>query len=90
MNVMEGGTFWLIVLTFAVHTFALGARVAISGRPPVTNLYSSAVFIGWGCVALGLFLEIVSRLGIGNFVASVLGIGEVRLIGELVRRRLRR
>ena len=31
---------------------ALVLRIYISGRPPVTNLYSSAVFIGWGCVLL--------------------------------------
>ncbi|MBC8870246.1 MAG: cytochrome c biogenesis protein CcsA, partial [Planctomycetes bacterium] len=72
---MHSSTFWLIVLVFALHTFALAARVAISGRPPVTNLYSSAVFVGWGCVALGLLLESLFRLGIGNSGAAVAGIG---------------
>src|SRR6202030_326747 len=28
-------------------------------RPPVTNLYSSAVFIGWGCVLLCLVMAMV-------------------------------
>ena len=42
----------------------------ISGRPPVTNLYSSAVFIGWGAVVLGIILEFVFRLGFGNAIAS--------------------
>ena len=36
------------LLSLLVHTFGLLARMYISGRPPVTNLYSSAVFIGWG------------------------------------------
>jgi cytochrome c-type biogenesis protein CcsB len=72
-GVMRRSAFWLIVMTFLVHTFALAARVVISGRPPVTNLYSSAVFIGWGCVAIGLLLEIVYRMGIGNFVSAVAG-----------------
>ena len=61
------------MFALAVHTFALGSRIYISGRPPVTNLYSSAVFIGWGGVLLGLILEMVYRLGIGNVVASVAG-----------------
>ncbi|MDB5342285.1 MAG: cytochrome c assembly protein [Schlesneria sp.] len=65
--------FWLLVVTLCVHTFAIVSRIYISGRPPVTNLYSSAVFIGWGCVVLGLILEIVFRLGIGNLIASVAG-----------------
>lgn len=38
--------YWLILATFVLHTFALVSRIYISGRPPVTNLYSSAVFIG--------------------------------------------
>jgi ABC-type transport system involved in cytochrome c biogenesis permease subunit len=70
---LNRASFWLIVFTLALHTFALGARIYISGRPPVTNLYSSAVFIGWGGVVLGLILEMVYRLGIGNVIASVAG-----------------
>ena len=59
---LNRAAFWLIVFTFVVHTFALGLRIYISGRPPVTNLYSSAVFIGWGCVVLGLVLEAIYKL----------------------------
>jgi ABC-type transport system involved in cytochrome c biogenesis permease subunit len=65
--------FWIIVCTLVVHTGALAARVAISGRPPVTNLYSSAVFIGWGCVIFGVVLERLLKLGVGNIVASSAG-----------------
>jgi ABC-type transport system involved in cytochrome c biogenesis permease subunit len=56
-----------------LHTGALGARMYIQERPPVTNLYSAAVFIGWGCVILGLGLELLYRNGMGNVVASVMG-----------------
>lgn len=65
--------FWLLALTFLVHTWALGARVYISGYPPITNLYGTAVFIGWGCVLLGLIIEGIYALGIGNLIASVAG-----------------
>ena len=44
-------------------------RIYISGRPPVTNLYSSAVFIGWACVLFALVFEPIYRLGLGNIVA---------------------
>jgi ABC-type transport system involved in cytochrome c biogenesis permease subunit len=63
----------VLLLAFLLHTFALLARIYISGRPPVTNLYSSAVFIGWACVLFGLILEALYRWGIGNIVASVMG-----------------
>lgn len=63
----------LILLAFVVHTFAIVARVYISGRPPVTNLYTTAVFIGWGGVVFGLIIEWVYRIGIGNLIAAVCG-----------------
>lgn len=65
--------FAMVVCTFLVHTFALAARIYISGRPPVTNLYSSAIFIGWGCVVAGIVLELFLKQGIGNTVASFAG-----------------
>ena len=64
---------WLLWFTFIVHTFGLACRIYISGRPPVTNLYSSAVFIGWAAVLFGLLFEAIYRLGIGNLVAAVIG-----------------
>jgi cytochrome c-type biogenesis protein CcsB len=63
----------LVVLTFVVHTFAIVFRMVLEGRPPVTNLYSSAIFIGWGCVVLGLILERVFAVGLGAAVASFAG-----------------
>lgn len=65
--------FGVLLVTFVLHSAALWARLVISGRPPVTNLYSSAVFIGWGCVLLGLLFEIIYGIGIGNLVAAVAG-----------------
>ncbi|MFN5291687.1 MAG: cytochrome c biogenesis protein [Gemmataceae bacterium] len=65
--------FWLCTLTLIVHTWALLARMYIQGRPPVTNLYSSAVFIGWGCVLGCVILEAIYKNGVGNIVGSVTG-----------------
>jgi ABC-type transport system involved in cytochrome c biogenesis permease subunit len=70
---LNRAAFLVILATFFVHTFALVARIYISGRPPVTNLYSSAVFIGWGCVVLGMIFESIYRLGIGNIIGAALG-----------------
>lgn len=70
---LRRSAYYLIILAWIVHTFGLGFRMYLEGRPPVTNLYSSAIFIGWGAVILGLVLERVYRLGIGNAVASLAG-----------------
>ncbi|MDP1832141.1 MAG: cytochrome c biogenesis protein CcsA [Geothrix sp.] len=56
-----------------VHTLGLAARIILMGRPPVTNLYSSAVFVGWGAVILGLIIERMYRKGFGTAVAAAAG-----------------
>ena len=65
--------FYLLVFGFVIHTTGLLFRIYLEGRPPVTNLYSSAVFIGWGAVLLGILLEHFYRNGIGSATASILG-----------------
>jgi ABC-type transport system involved in cytochrome c biogenesis permease subunit len=65
--------FLLLVLALAVHSFGMFSRMYIQGRPPVTNLYSSAIFVGWGAVLLGLVLERLFRDGIGAACAGMVG-----------------
>jgi cytochrome c-type biogenesis protein CcsB len=69
---------WLVWLAFVIHTTGLIYRMVLEGRPPVTNLYSSAIFIGWGACLLGLILEKFYRNGIGVVVSA--GIGFITLI----------
>ncbi|PTX99520.1 cytochrome C biogenesis protein [Verrucomicrobia bacterium LW23] len=64
---------WLLGITFAVHTLGLVARMYLQGRPPVTNLYSSAIFIGWFTIIIGLFIEMTSRDGIGAAASAMIG-----------------
>ena len=65
--------FRLMVLTFFVHTAGLVYRMVLEGRPPVTNLYSSAVFIGWGICGLGILIETLHKNAIGSVVSSLGG-----------------
>ncbi|MDB4380639.1 cytochrome c biogenesis protein CcsA, partial [Mariniblastus sp.] len=61
----------LIILGLGWQITGLIFRVIISGRPPVTNLYSSALFVSMGLVILMLIVERITKLGIGNVVASL-------------------
>jgi ABC-type transport system involved in cytochrome c biogenesis permease subunit len=72
-SVLRTAAFHLMILTFLVHTTGLGCRMALEGRPPVTNLYSSAVFIGWGICGLGILIEALHRNAIGSVVSSLGG-----------------
>jgi ABC-type transport system involved in cytochrome c biogenesis permease subunit len=70
---LNWAAFTMILLTFLLHAGVLVARMYISGRPPVTNLYSSALFIGWAAVLFGLVIEAIFRIGLGNIAAAVMG-----------------
>jgi ABC-type transport system involved in cytochrome c biogenesis permease subunit len=70
---LRRSAFFLLGLAFVIHTTGLLFRMFLEGRPPVTNLYSSAIFIGWGAVVLGAILERISRDGIGIVTASSVG-----------------
>jgi ABC-type transport system involved in cytochrome c biogenesis permease subunit len=77
----------LLVFTFVVHTIALCVRIYLSGRPPVTNLYSSAVFIGWGAALIGIVLALILRavlkndagMSLGSIVTSVAGFSTLQI-----------
>jgi ABC-type transport system involved in cytochrome c biogenesis permease subunit len=70
---LRRSAFYLTCLALVVHTFGLIYRMVLEGRPPVTNLYSSAIFIGWGACVLGLGLERVYKIGLGSAVAGLAG-----------------
>ena len=72
-RVLNRSAFYLLFLALAIHTGGLIFRMLLEGRPPVTNLYSSAIFIGWGAVILGLILESFYHDGIGSVTASCVG-----------------
>lgn len=64
---------YILLLGLALHSAGLILRMVLHGRPPVTNLYSSAVFVGWGSVLLGAVLERIHRTGMPVVVAGLVG-----------------
>ncbi len=63
----------LLAAALIVHTAGLLARIWLQGRPPVTNLYSSAVFVGWAAALLGAAAERVHRRGFAAVGGALLG-----------------
>jgi ABC-type transport system involved in cytochrome c biogenesis permease subunit len=63
-----------LIIAVVIHTVAIICRISITGRAPVINIYSSAVFIGWAAVVFGLILERIFRYGIGNVLAAAAGV----------------
>jgi ABC-type transport system involved in cytochrome c biogenesis permease subunit len=63
----------LLGLGFLVMTVGIGTRMWLEGRPPVTNLYSSALFVSWGAVGLCLILEKIHPRGLASAVGGIIG-----------------
>jgi cytochrome c-type biogenesis protein CcsB len=59
------GVYWLGVALFmagvAVHAWGFYLRIMISGRPPITNMYESVVWVSFGAALFALILELVYR-----------------------------
>jgi ABC-type transport system involved in cytochrome c biogenesis permease subunit len=73
----------LVALGWAVATAGIATRMWLEGRPPVTNLYSSALFIGWGSVGLCLILEATYKNAIGSAAAGMIGFATLLIAHHL-------
>ena len=60
-------------VAFLAHTGAMGLRVYLHGHPPITNLYASSLFVGFGAVLLAIVLEWIYRNGVGSATAGLVG-----------------
>lgn len=60
----------LLLLALTIQIVGLVLRVIISGRPPVTNLYSSVLFVSATMVGLMLIVERMTKIGIGSVTAG--------------------
>ncbi|MBW8781648.1 MAG: cytochrome c biogenesis protein CcsA [Verrucomicrobia bacterium] len=72
-GVLQNSAFGLVLLAWVATTAGILTRMWLEGRPPVTNLYSSALFVGWGSVALCLVLERIYKNGIGSVAGGLIG-----------------
>lgn len=51
---------WVFLIGgFLLHTYGMGVRSLLTGRPPVSNMYETVVWVPWGTV---LFAAILERL----------------------------
>ncbi|MBL9187397.1 MAG: cytochrome c biogenesis protein CcsA [Opitutaceae bacterium] len=72
-DALQRSAFWLMGLAWLLTTAGILTRMWLEGRPPVTNLYSSALFVGWGTVLLCLILERTFKNGIASVAGGTVG-----------------
>lgn len=55
-------TAWAFALgAIAMHTYGFAIRVYLTGRPPVSNMYESVVWVSWGAVFFSMVFEAIQK-----------------------------
>jgi cytochrome c-type biogenesis protein CcsB len=62
-----------ITAGFICHSIGFGTRWLIADRAPVSNMYESLVFMGWGAIAVGLIPEFFYRKRFLALAAGLMG-----------------
>ncbi len=63
-----------LLSAFGLHCYGFIIRMMISGRPPVTNMYESVIWVTWGCVLFGFLIWLGSRNAVILVAASAFAI----------------
>ncbi|MCB0361800.1 MAG: cytochrome c biogenesis protein CcsA, partial [Bdellovibrionales bacterium] len=50
-----------VVLGFCLHIYGMAIRSYILGRPPVSNMYESVVWVAWGAIIFSMVFELKNR-----------------------------
>ena len=64
----------LLFLGITFHGYGLYVRMLIMGRPPVTTLYESILFVGFVGVLLSFLIELLKKDGIGVLIGGIFGV----------------
>jgi cytochrome c-type biogenesis protein CcsB len=74
--------YWLALAAFVAgvltHGYGFYLRTLISGRPPITNMYESVVWVSFGAALFALILELISRQR--YYLAAVAPVSVVMLL----------
>lgn len=65
------------VLSFLFQIYGFALRCWISGRPPVTNMYESVIWVAFGCMLFGLVFEYIYRkrvIALGSLIFATIAL----------------
>ena len=53
---------WFFLLIAAgLHAYGMGIRCYLTGRPPVSNIYETVIWVPFGTVVLAMILEVIYK-----------------------------
>lgn len=63
----------LVILGFILHNYGFGLRVYLTQRPPVSNMYETVVWVGYGTVVFSMIIEAIYRWRFILLAGSLVG-----------------
>jgi cytochrome c-type biogenesis protein CcsB len=60
-NLFYRASWVFTVFGFALHCYGFALRVYLTERPPVTNMYETVIWVGWGTLVFAAIFEIIYR-----------------------------
>lgn len=65
---------WVLAsIGLALHTFGFAIRIYLTERPPVSNMYETVIWVGFGAVVFAMVIEAMYRWKFILFAGSLVG-----------------
>jgi cytochrome c-type biogenesis protein CcsB len=74
---LYAGAMLLYGASFLIQAYGFGLRCWIAGRPPVSNMYESVLWVSFGCMLFGLILELIYRkrvIALGSLIFATIAL----------------
>lgn len=62
------------VVALIIHSYGFYLRMMITGRPPVSNMYESVIWVSWGAIVFALLLERYQKKYFYLFSANIVSV----------------
>jgi len=81
-RVLEKWALRVAAAGFVLHATAIILRIVLLGRPPVSNLYETFIFVGFVACLVGIIMENLGRNGLGTIVSGLGGFLFLSIAGK--------
>ncbi len=68
------GVWFFTILGFCLHVYGFSVRIYLAGRPPVSNMYETVVWVAFGAVLFSMILESIYKYRFIIFAGTLVGL----------------
>lgn len=72
-RIAHRSAFWLLILVYSMHTFALIYFIVDTKRFPILSLFEGVYFYAWLLITLSIILHLYEKFGYAVFFLNIIG-----------------